>query len=272
MITGMENWLEWRRLCALGRCAEPTRSALRTFAESKFAAYLEKYRTGANRCATAALLADAGDCWQLFESHITLGRRGDGKSLKHWIFSRVSASGDPALKIVQGGVKLIIRDVVRSHLAREVARSDWVSLDAPADRSGDSGDICVGDMIAAPAERFSDLESAELSEHAAAIAETIAERIDFDAKIVLLARQLGLPLSNAIVVSVAGKKKSMLSRIWHQTIEDMVVEIEESYSEEDREWRMALSGRVLMALNERIFSWARVEKCCAALLDIVGAN
>ena len=274
MITTIENWLEWRRLCALGRCGESTRSALRSFARSKFALYVDKFGQAASQGTPAAVVRDAGDCWQLFESHINLGRRGDGKSLKHWIFSRVSASEDEPLKIVQGGVKLIIRDVVRSHLARERARAGSVSIEAPISGSSDggSGGICLRDLLSSPRESWLDLERAEMIELAKGLSEEILSDLAFEARIALLARYLGLPLSNPAVAEVAGRKKSMLCRIWRRCVEDLAARVEQDYADEERQWRIAFAEQLLEELNNSIFLWARVEKRCADLLDIVEIN
>jgi hypothetical protein len=270
MDAELKHWVEWRERCALALCGAETRSCLPPYAQAKFVGYVERLAPCMSGMDPKAVLANAPDVWHLFETHITLGSGCGGKSLKRWLFARLAGADDPPLKIINGGVRVIIRDVVRKHIQGEAAKLREVSINAERSSSGDSA-VRLLDLIPDPASLRDELELEEVRRLADQLSGDIFAELEHAPRVVLLAKRLALSLSDPAVLKLSGKGKSMLSRIWRSTIALVGEHIERHYADEDCDWKLILAAETIEALNSRIISWARVEKRCANLL-LIGEN
>lgn len=219
----------------------------------------------------AALSADvasnSASCWHLFESHITAGRNCDGKALKQWLFARVARSKDPALKVVRGGVRSLARDAFRVNIAAEMTNKRCVEIDAPVSNS-DEMDFSIESMLPAQCDEISEVERRDLENIAREFVGEIFEDMSFTQRIVLLAKALGISLAHPLVAEATGLRKSMINRIWHSTLKNLVKQVDQSFASEDRQIRFLIAEMSIEDQKNRIISWSKVEKRCAKLLEI----
>lgn len=264
----LQHWIEWKERCALELCCEESREVLRSYAESKFAWYVENLAANNTGMSAADMVGNAGDCWHLLEAHITLGVGCDGKSLKKWLFARVGTSDDPALQVIRGGARVVMRDAVRRFMHAELPEKDFVSIDSNVDSGGDSN-VTLNQLLPGRSQTRAEVELRELQDAAAGMAENFFEGLDHAQRVVLLTKSLSISLADSAVVVAAGKGKSMLSRIWRSTIAALGSQIEEHYPAEDSDWKMELAAWTLEYTNNKIFFWSRVENRCAKLLELM---
>jgi len=138
------QWDEWRARCARDRCAPETRRELTDFAARRFAGYWRRWDR--RRPSAARIMPpDAETCWARFESHLALKNTRAGKSYKQWIFARTDRIGLPPAQVVESGVTLILRSVVRTFLREEAPRDNTASLNAPL--SGETEGWTLADLL-----------------------------------------------------------------------------------------------------------------------------
>jgi hypothetical protein len=253
----LEQWREWHVQCAAARCQAATKEALCLFGWQRFKHY-------ASVCGGAAVgtgaLPDAAGCWHLTETRLATGRTRQDKRYKDWLFDRAGGTA-ATLDAVQGGASLLLRDVVRDFLRREGPRAHHLSLDAPAGEGHTTpalAELLPGAPDVAVDER-------ELGRLARPLAQAFFALLPERDRLVVLARQLGVPLYHPTVESVAGVRKSRVATLWQDVFHRLAACVDERHGDEERSVRLALCLRSAAVLGELIFSWGRLEKTAAGL-------
>jgi hypothetical protein len=251
----LEQWREWHSQCAAARCRPETRESLRLFGWLRFKHY-------ALICGGPAIgsgvLPDAAGCWHLAETRLATGRTRQSKRYKDWLFDRAGGAA-ATLDAVQGGASLLLRDVVRDYLRREGPRPRHLSLDAP-----------VSEGLPTLAELLADTPDAAVEERdfqgvARPLAEALFAQLPDRERLVVLAKQLGVPLYHPAVEGAAGVHKSRVATLWQSVYRRLAARVDESQAGEVRGARLAISLQAAAELDALIVSWGRVEKSAAVL-------
>lgn len=263
MTATIQQWEEWRARCAILRCAEPARSALRGFAWARFVRYAGH---AIGEAGVRGRVPSAADCWHLLESHLAVARPRSGRRYKEWLFARLENADDPPLHVIQSGASLLIRSVVRDWVLAETPPPATQSLDAPI--GPDGAGFTLADLL--PAVDGDDaIEGEEIDRAAAALLPGFLDALDGPARLVLLAKRLGLPLYDPAVLKLAGVGRSRVSTIWRGVFIRLARLVRERHAGEAHDWQLKLTLRATQRLNEQIFLWGRVEKTAQPLFFIV---
>ncbi len=105
----LDAWREWRSRCAFDLLDARPREGLREVVAQRFRWRVRKLSASGIWSGTTPDLPSDRECAHLFEAHLQLHHRRDGKSYKHWLLTR----GRQDLDTVQSGVMLLIRNVVK---------------------------------------------------------------------------------------------------------------------------------------------------------------
>ncbi len=262
----LESWIEWRCVCALGRCSQSVANLLQSRLKIVFCDLQRNIAESSGLSLSADVLSSSASCWHLFESHITAGRNCNGKALKQWLFARVARSNDPALKVVRGGVRKLARDALRVNIIKEMPNKHCIGIDMPV-QTRDGLELNVENLLPTSGDDLSEVERREIAVLAHDIAGEIFDCLAFTQRVVLLAKALKISLAHPLVAEVAGLRKSMMNRIWHDALKNLVELIDHRFASEDRQVRFLIAEMAIEDQKNRIISWSRVEKRCAKLLD-----
>lgn len=256
----LDQWCEWRLQCAAARCQPSTREALRLFGWQRFKHY-------ATACGgpsfPAGALPDAESCWNLSETRLATGQSRQGKRYKDWLFDR-AGGGDATQDAVQGGASLLIRDVVRDFLRREAPRPRHVSLDAPAGEGSQHPPL--SELL--PGAPDAAVEHRDFARQAEEIARVFLFRLSGQDRLVLLARELGVPLYHPAVEQAAGVRKSRVALIWQGVFKRLAEHVNERLSCEDYPARLGICLLAATELGKQVLAWGRAEKTAAALFKM----
>jgi hypothetical protein len=262
MPTTYQHWQEWRERCAVLRCGAETQSVLRDFAWKRFARYA---RNTLGEADVKPQLPSAEACWHLLECELAVSRLRSGRRYKEWLFARLAGSHDAPIDVIQGGASLLMRTVVRDWALRETRQRRTQSLEAPIGVSG-SG-LTLADLLPAAPER--DVESSDLEQHAESLAGAIFESLDQRARLILLAKQLNLPLYGAELLEQIGTGRSNVSKIWRGVYQQLANRVTERYAAEPRDWQLQLSLLAARRLGAILLNWGRMEKRAQVLFFMV---
>lgn len=265
----IEHWKEWKQKCALGLCGTEARRELREFARMRFHRFAEAYCRGTGANDANALTPDAGEAWHLFETHFCLSGSREGKRYKEWLFVRPRVDRVADLDSIQGGATLIMRDVVRERLRREVAPRWIASLDAPAACSQDGSSLTLGELLPAALECANDMEYSELERMAETDAEGIMAALERRERIAILANALGLSLAHPAVVRIADCSKSALNNAFHSALSGMAGHVRAQHPREISDILATLACLVFKVVQKRILKWGKLESECAQLSVLV---
>lgn len=263
--TEWEDWVQWKRECALGLCAPATRHRLARFAEVHFNRWLDGYCAAFSARRDGRM--DGREAWHRLECAWITRRGRSGKCYKQWLFARGEGHPD-ALSIVAAGTRLLLRTVVRAYIHAELSPGRTVSLDAPV-RAG--SDLSWGEMLPSPggASPARAAERSELITRAARCAAEEFARLEHPIRLAWLARELGISPADAGVVRAAGVSKSVLFRGIQTSVRRMAARAREE-SDGDSRFALDLSLCATRALRRRIFDWGSREKSCAGLFIRTG--
>lgn len=265
MLASIQHWEEWHARCALLRCGEETRTALRGFAWTRFVHYAQ---AALGESGVQPQVPAAEDCWHLLESDLSVARPRSGRRYKEWLFARLEGTGDAPIDVIQGGASLLMRTVVRTWALHETTPRKTRSMDAPL-CLGASG-LTLADLL--PAEEGTSLEDDELAARAATLAPAFFDTLDPKARLVLLAKHLDLPLYDPGVLALAGIGRSRASDIWRSAFTQLAGLVGQTHPTEPRDWQLKLTLVVARLLNERIVCWGRVEKTAQPLFFMAERN
>ena len=263
MAVTFEQWETWHARCAILRCTESTRVALRGFAWARFVRYAG-YAIGMQDARKRVPAAE--DCWHLFESYSAVARPRTGRRYKEWLFARLEGSADPPLQVIQAGASLLLRSVVREWVLAETSPTATSSLDAPLNTT-DAG-FTLADLLPATGDDDA-IEEGEIGRAAEGLLPGFFASLDERTRLVLLAKRLGLPLYASAVLKLTGIGRSRVSVVWRDVFIRLAHSVRAQHAAETCDWQLKLTLRMAQRLNEEIFLWGRVEKSAQPLFFIL---
>lgn len=260
-------WLQWHARCALARCDAEPAGILRHFAWTRSVSLIHRLGTLAEGLAVPA----AREAWHLFEVHLVTGRTREGKRYKEWLFARSAGQTGPArLDTIQGGATLILRDVVRETIRREVRPFGTCSIDAPI--HGTEG-LTLADLVAGGSSPADDAAAREIEVLAQRTAERIFGTASRRVRIGLCLRELGLSLDGPAVERAAGCGKSSLHSAVRIFTTGLAVAVCHAHPSETPDTAHAIAARAMQILRERAREWGRLEKSLARFfLQVEGTS
>lgn len=143
----MEAWMDWKQICDLAKCDTSSQRILGALALTRFnkecrrISYVDTYNMvnqfidryegeELEEESTGKKVKTVYEAFQRFESHaITTQHKTLNKSYKDYIFYQAINSDDPPLKVINGLVKSMMRDVVRTYLQKECGFRSRVDAD-----------------------------------------------------------------------------------------------------------------------------------------------
>lgn len=262
------DWLEWKRVCALGGCSDPARDHLQRFAHHRFLRCVERLRGGRWSGVVGRLQQDIqpSEAWHLFESHLEIRNTRGGKRYKDWLFARLAGSEDAPQAVLEGGASLIIRDVVREHLRREWQAGGHLSLEAPV-RYGDDGEgPTLRDLLPATEDALGVVARREYTALAAALAERTFDALPLRTRVSVLAKTLELNLHDPRVLTAAQCGKSVLNEQYATYRRELRARVECEFADEDHAGRVFILCQSALGVQERVFLWSRTQPHCAPML------
>ena len=238
----LKQWREWAAQCALGLCAAETRAELRAFVSLRFRHYARKCCFLTNADDPMQLFPSSIDAWHLFESRLRLQQTRAGKSYKQWLLARGGEGADRAL--MESGVSLLVRDVVREYLRREHMPPAFASLEKPV--AGLTGEaVSLRELLPGGSDTTATVEGRELERLSAACARDVAGRLAHRERIALLARETGRAITDPAVLRAAGCGKSELSRAYRKALQTIAGHVRSRFRQEDREHCAAIACATL---------------------------
>jgi len=261
-IAPLGCWDEWRKLCALGRCSDPTSDYLQGFAHIRFQALIARYahRTGVEEPQALAAGIGPRESWHLLESRFVVQSTRHGKRYKDWLFARLERSADAPLDVIQGGATLILRDAVREYLRLEFSPPRTQSLNQPL-RSKTGYYLVLEELLPDKYHAADETAHREYARLAEGHAEAFFNDTDERDRIVIFARGLGIRFAAPEIAKLTS------------VVERVATEIQQLYPQEDNASLLMLSRLTLEAVTERTILWGKSERGLAPFfLSIEGGT
>lgn len=267
--TQAQNWLEWQSQCALALCSTGTQAVLRQFAHRRFRYYVRKYLYRTNLKTPTAVSIEEPQSWHLFESHLRLKTTRQGKAYKKWLISRAHCKQEEmVIPSMESGASLIIRNVVREFLRKELSPRKSISLSRPL-RDDLDQPMTMADLLHGKANPANEVEMLEYSELAGTHAGEAFDDMKMRERIALFCRSMGISLTNHVVCEIAGCQKSSLSNAYREAIIRIAANLQRKYKEEDVESVKTLTLMTVQIVKEKVIAWAKLEKACTGLFKVV---
>lgn len=260
----LEDWLQWKQLCALALCRPMTQSALRDLVGRRFRQYVAGYASGPG----SGTALEPRDAWHGFETYFQLHRTRQGKGYKEWLFARgPDPAADPAaaLAAVESGVSLLLRNVVREHLRQE--RPSWRCLSTQESALGPDGPgLTLDELLPGPSDTLAEVERRELERLGQALVADCLDQLSIRERIALLARELGLSCRHAGAQQAAGCDRTALAQAFPAALKKIARQVAGAHPGESRGFLAALTLQVFQAVREALFQWLRADKARSTLL------
>ncbi len=264
MAVPTEHWARWTGACALGLCPGTTQATLRAFVDRHFRRYVNAYASRTAVRIPAALYLSPADAWHRFETWLCLRATRQGKTYKQWLLAHAA---DAETLHLERAATLLVRDVVREHLRREVSPVFMRSLDEPAGSPDGTTAVSLHELIPdrtpAPTVDIMDVEA-----EADAAFGCLSRR----QRVALLARELGLALSQPAVLAAAECGKSMLCVAYESALQAVAAFVRSRFPGEPRPSQADLAVRLFEVLRSRVVSWGKSENRCAAFFLDTGST
>lgn len=267
-MAGIGDWTVWKQTCSLDLCPPGTQAELRAFAHSRFRKYAATYSYTTGVQDPGSMMPAPAQAWHLFETWFCLRNTREGKSYKEWLFARRGPDASACLDAVQGGASLLMRDVVREWLLREMPGRGHLSLSAPA---GDADEAVpdLQELMPGPSDTRGEVEGRDLARIAGEEAREAVSGLSHRERVALLARELGLPLSSPAALIAADCGKSQLSAAYLTALRNIAGGASARHPGEDNETLASLSVAVFEATKKQIILWGKSEIACRRLFYIV---
>ncbi len=257
------QWTEWRRRCAIAKCAEPTAEALASFVGSRFRHYAVPI-VGEN--AIAAEIPDDRACFHLVEHWMSVARPESGRRYKEWLFTRAEGQrGRPRLETILAGASLVVRSVVRKWVTNDRPREE-LSLDRPV--PGLEG-VTFVDLI--PDENAMAAEESLLRDLADSLAAEIFGTMTKPTRLVMLARAARLPLYHPLLLDEFGFGKTKAADTWKEVLADIAKRIMQRWPDEPADWKVGLAMRTSDAIDQCLQSYDGDGQIRAHLTELARA-
>jgi hypothetical protein len=211
---------------------------------------------------------EAAEAWHLFETWFCLRNTREGKSYKEWLFARCGPDASAWLDTVQGGASLLMRDVVRECLLREMPRKGHLSLSAPPG-DGDEAVPDLQELLPDASDTRGEVEGRDFARIAGEEAHQAVSDLGRRERVALLARELGLPLSSPAALIAADCGRSQLSAAYFTALRNIAGGVSARHPGEDNQTLASLCVAVFEAAKKQIILWGESEIACRRLFHIV---
>lgn len=265
----LSAWIEWKKLCALALCSDSVKTHLQHFAGSRFQSLVRKYihLTNQKEAWRVAEGVPPDMAWHLFETHLRTQTTSRGTRYKDWLFVRARSAPHPYPRALELGASLIMRDVVRRLLCAEFSPPETVSLDLPIHEEGRT--LALVDLMPGTADPVDETSRHECETLAGEHGQQIFEEMTHRERLVLLAKHLGIALSNVTVEKAADCGKSMLSAAYRALLMQIGETIKKAYPDDDSDSVMALALMTIEAIKHHVEVWGKSEIACAPLFLLI---
>lgn len=250
-VTTVEHWREWQWAASLAQCSAETRTALQAFVWQRWQKYLRACGGEANP-ERGELTRE--EVWHRFEADCFSHAPAGHASYKDWLFDRLLTHTGPPKDVIESGVSLRVRDVVRDYLSKEGRtrlpgeKDPAPSMEGPV--PGTDGALTLDDLIGVDFDVRNQVALREYlrlgQEEAAALFGLFDER----ERLVLAADGLGMPLSHPEIEELAGRKRTVLYRTLKSVAYDVRRHIDRKYVVEGETERRVLVLATMRALAD----------------------
>lgn len=267
------SWREWKRRCAAARCSDVVQSQLRSFVFHRFRHYVRRYCGRTNVFETDSVMRRFGrdDPWHLFESHAVVPGSRAGKRYKDWIFARAAGASGRFERVVESGVSLVVRSVVRDCLHNECLSRNMLPLETAVQAGGLHG-VCVEELLHGTPDPADEAAAREFEDLAAHHAAQVFRSMTSRERVAVLAKRLGVPLGHERVTRAAGCGKSVLHEAYRERLKHIGLALRAQYADDGDESIMALTLMTVEHLKKVVFSWAKADISVRELLTLVGED
>jgi hypothetical protein len=226
--------------------------------------WARKYAARTNSSAADVTPAGESDVAHLLETHLCIAGARRGKRYKDWLLDHADA-GECG---IGNGVSVLIREVVKERLRREFSHRSMLPIEGHELPTRDDR-LDPVELLTAPATPSEAVIRRELENTARAVAVDYLDMLSHGERIVLLCRELSVPVDHPAVHAATGVRKSQVSHCYHRTVRRLAAWLRDQYPEDDSHVLLFLCRLALMELGRMIIMWGRAEKRCARLFIVV---
>ena len=249
-------WKEWHDRCAIILCGKTTQSELREFGATRFKRYLDRYASFDGVRNTSPLMVSPADAWHLLETRCVTHHSKQGKSYKDWLFARADGREKNVDDVIEGGAALMMRDVVRDYLRREIPPQRTVSYDLLIENGYETNVSVLLPYTVTPHDVLSTQEVDGLADESASQAFQASTHRE---KIALLAKATGKPLTHQAVLGAAGCGKSVLSTAYRRLLSRLADNVQQTFPDESPDSLISITLLTLNKLTVQIVESARKD-------------
>lgn len=248
------HWIEWKRTCALDRCSAEARAALCDFAGARFGRNLRRYMHMTNHRDPKSIGISSRDAWHLMETHFTARNNRAGKRYKDWLFARTAGHRSDTLKAIESGAALLMRDVTREYLRKEVSRAGIVSLDESRDETPS-----IDELLPREVDPASEVALREYERLATIHAAELFEQAERRQKAALYAGELGISLSDADITRLAGCGTTALRKANARFMKTTAGFLKRTYSGDDADSLVRLALMTINTARKLAVEWKNAK-------------
>jgi len=267
-MPALNQWTNWKTLCALGLCDQDTQAALHGFAYARYRHFAAAAGLSPMHD-LASLTPVPAQAWHWFETYLRLHTNRAGKCYKDWLFARCGGEGGLSIDAIQGGASLLMRDVVRERIRREFPGKMMVAFDAPFPGVAGARLPGLDELLADTGcpDAAETVARRELGTMAAAEAQAAMASMNHRQRVALLARELGYSLVHAEVLAVAGCGKSVLNTAYHDALLGVAGHVRSRYPREAQSTLASLAILVFDRIRQLVTEWGKSELRCTRLFN-----
>ena len=272
-MSDVANWLIWKEKCALALCPIKAQLELAFFVGTRFRRYASTCSAAFRGLDAEALNPTASQSWHWFETYFKIHSTRQGKSYKEWLFSRSAAATGPDIETLEGGVSLLLRNVVREQLRSEYSSSRVVSLQTNTCPYSGSGQPTMEDMLPDPTtDTFSEVVKADICRQAEQLTGAVFLTLSRRQRVAILGREVGASLTHPVLLKAAACKKSALSDAYSEALHLIASHVANTCQSEARNICADIAIAVFNGVRHQTIVWANAEKRLSGLLKGVEAQ
>ena len=230
---------------------------LQSYVWGQFQRYVRRYQTQTNAGVAALHTLSERDAWHLFETHTAVGRGRAGKRYKDWMSLRARGHQASRSDGWRSAASVLARDVVREHLRRE-----YSSQRMEPRREDEASASPAHAACPCPAEA---MDVRDQHRAAGELAERLFGELSARVRLVLFARTLGLPASDARVRAATQASRSVLYEALRDAMERIADVCRARYPGEADVHLIALGMQVHEHLHAAVSAWGERDAAARAL-------
>ncbi len=294
--TSPASWTEWKEKCAIDLCSQETGDDLIAFAAPPIKKIFHRYS------ALSSLPEEETKknkfCWHLFECYMHERSSNTQRPWKNWLFERTLDRPDISPRVaLESSSRHCFKTATNAHLVREgILRTspiDKLSTSFPSTSEPDSPLAQSAEIPSkekrkelAEAEKKLSPDPAQIAEIkeirklGSALADKMMKTMKHHEKVAVLADSLDIALNNSTVLSAAKKSASTLYSSLHSSpdpafsqkyskLAARAIELQKDLAPTpDTQTSRLLVASTILALQKKIYSWAKSEKSLSSLLSL----